>query len=397
MLSCLWITAAIALLSTFMSVGFFLLRAASKNGYSLDSIKRMVWDGIADKFHSLSKLPLSLTVGAAAVTMMAAGAIIFMKRPNLPVEAEEPPGPGTMEQLSLIHSVQALFPEHFLLSDNNGVLLELAKELLGGQAISADALDGGKERLKHFLEEWRYSKGGFSLPKGMKLPDGEKVYTFEKVYSVEESLAELRGVEERLQDRLDIHEEDPVKQWSLIDDCYHLAIRGMDALYFGHQDSRSMITSQETWMYAEYTLVGLVNGYIYDEHQPAKLLDMYYRTMQLFDYLGTIADTEELALEMYFAALICSRCAYDILIENDFYVEGSEYGDTIWSFHMELLYRVLLKVEKNQREGFFLLMKEGEDLFLAHASAEWEQDEGQSEDGKPLDGYDLYKNWRDSI
>lgn len=364
----------------------FILWAASKNGYSLDSLKLLLADSLSSQKlkDSFSKrLGFTFLIPALVVVpVIVVGAKIFDKI--------EPPPPSESEPLPLrpVHSVRGIFSDHFLLSDIKGsVLLELANNLLGDGSISADALDDGKSVLENFFEEQAHSNLGFPLPKNMNLPDSETVYSFDTVKTVEECVAEIRGVVELLDNRLDFHVNEPEEQLKIVEYCYHLTIRSMDANYLGHQDSESRISNQETWMYAEYAFTGLVNGYIYDKHEDNKLLDMYYRTAQLFDYLGTIADTEEQAREMYFAALVCCKSAFDILESNGFQADGSEYGRDTWKFYVELLYRLLLKVEYSGREGFFLLMKEAEIQLLASSLAE------ESEISNVFDNYELYKKW----
>ena len=255
-----------------------------------------------------------------------------------------------------VRSVNDFYPD-FKLSNVQSTMLDLIDILIGERGISAEAVEEGVNQLKIFLEQARTSKV-YSFPEYLELPEGESNSAFDDVESVEDCLKQMRAFDIQLRSLLEVVQQDSDTRRKIAEKSEALMIRAKDALFFGHPNGRngkSIITAEETWLYAEYVFFGVVNEYIYGECTSAKLLDMYYRLSQMFDYLGGIADTKKLTLEMDFIAVICSECAFQELEKLGWSQVDSVYGTDIWGYYRDIIYRVALGSE--DPTGFYELMK----------------------------------------
>lgn len=291
-------------------------------------------------------------------------------------------------------SVNDLYPDFKLSSVVGSNMLDLINILIGEQGISADAVDEGVNQLKTFLEQARTSKA-YSIPEYLKLPEGELNYAFDDVNNVEDCLKEMRALDKQLRSLLENVHQDSYTREKIAEKSEHLTIRGKDAIFFGYPNGRngkSIITAEETWLYAEYVFWGVVNEYIYGECTSSKLLDMYYRLSQTFDYLGGVADTDELRLAMDFIAVICSECAFEELEQQGLSQADSTYGKAIWGYYRDIIYRVALAVNSKKEDptGFFEMMKTLDIKLETSALSEAQIESIQSTFGESK----LYDDWK---
>lgn len=289
-----------------------------------------------------------------------------------------------------IRSVEELYPTFNLSDVDESVMLDLIDILIGNGEITAATLEEGTNKLHRFLEQRAHSPNGFPIPSYLELPEGEINSVLSNVQTVEDCLAQMRWLVEKLMPLLNYKQQDPSVRQELAELTHYLAIRAKDALYWGHKDSSNMISNEMTWLYDEFAFVGIINEYIYQNHNPAMLLDIYYRLSQLFDYLSYIADTEELKLYMNFISLICTTCAFEESQKEGFEPDKSLYSKSLWGFHLDILYRVSLDVDSADQEGFFRLINEVENSLQEAALSETEVKNIKLK----LENYELYTIWR---
>ncbi len=298
---------------------------------------------------------------ALAVVLLLGGTAyayqIYQNYQNKTQDEEMPPLPS----IDPVRSIEDLYPDFKLSRVNGSAMLNLINILIGEKGVSADAVKEGVDQLRTFLEQARAS-GVYSFPEYLKLPEGEVNYAFDTVKSVEDCVKQMRALDKQLRLLLENVQLNELDREKIAEKSKKLTIRGKDALFFGYPQGRngkSIITEEETWLYAEYIFFGIVNEYIYGECPPAKSLDMYYRLMQTFDYLGGIADTEELRLEMDFIALICGECAIEEWGNQGWIQADSVYGTAIWRYYRDMIYRVALAVNAKREDpsGFYTLIQ----------------------------------------
>lgn len=291
-----------------------------------------------------------------------------------------------------IRSVKELYPAAFNLSDvDESVMLELIDLLIGDGEITVATLEEGTIKLHTFLEQMAYSPNGFPIPDYLQLPEDEISTELNDVQTVEGCLAQMRRLVEMLRPLLSYRHQDPSTRQNLAELTHYMAICSKDALYWGCKDGSNVISNEMIWLLDEFAFVGIINEYIYQDHNPAMLLDIYYRQSQLFDYLAYIADTKELKLNMNFISLICTTCAFEELQNQGFEAAKSLYSKSLWDFHLDILYRVSLDVDSTDQEEFFKLMNEVENSLQNAALSKAEVDYIKYK----LEKYELYVIWRD--
>lgn len=268
--------------------------------------------------------------------------------PNTPVDSE-PDLPASPP----ISSEKELFSSFRLSEVENSKMLTLDKELIGGAAADMEQLTvAADEQLDAYLARWRQSASFFSFYPALDtcFPAGEDVdVSFEAVSTLDECNAQLRGVG----GRLSRHKDTGSPEW-IGELCHHLTIRSLDALKFTKYQETVDQQDRLIWLYAELSFAALVNEYIYSRPEGLALSDWYYRTAQVFDYLGGIADTKGLELRMYFLSAVFLRCGYETLKEQGLGIYPNAYDREIWELYAEMLYRVAIRVASEEAEGFYM-------------------------------------------
>lgn len=334
-----------------------------------------------------------LCIAAVVMLLVFLGSTVYACQIRIQNETEEDKIPP-LPDFTPARSVNDLYPDFKLSSVVGSNMLDLINILIGEQGISADAVDEGVNQLKTFLEQARTSKA-YSIPEYLRLPEGELNYAFDDVNNVEDCLKEMRALDKQLRSLLENVHQDSYTREKIAEKSEHLTIRGKDAIFFGYPNGRngkSIITAEETWLYAEYVFWGVVNEYIYGECTSSKLLDMHYRLSQTFDYLGGVADTDELRLAMDFIAVICSECAFEELEQQGLSQADSTYGKAIWGYYRDIIYRVALAVNSKKEDptGFFEMMKTLDIKLETSALSEAQIESIQSTFGESK----LYDDWK---
>lgn len=278
----------------------------------------------------------------------------------------------------------------FRLSEvKDSAMLTLDKRLLGDAPIDADQLvSAADEQLGAYIAQ--YCQGAPSFPFYPDLakffPPGENIsYSFDEVSSLEECDAQLRGTGARLERcRADGTREQ-------MGEIYHqLAIRSRDALKFTkYQKTRSQKDGL-IWLYSEISFSSLLNEYICVRPEGLALSDWYYRTAQVFDYLGGVADTEELEQRMYFLSAVFLRCAFEMLKEQGIRIYLNAYDCEIWTLYVKMLYRVTRHMEPARAGGFYLEIRDVETTVLRQSLP----DTVIAQTAKALNELELYQEWR---
>lgn len=305
-----------------------------------------------------SRLLKSIVILCVVVLFILLAISAYAYQSKIRIKKDEMP---PLPNINPVDSVKDLYPDFKLSGVTESIMLNLINILIGEKGISAEAVEEGANQLKTFLEQARTSEI-YPFPEYLKLPEGEINYAFDDVESVEDCLKQMRALDKQLRTLMEDIRPDPDIWKKIAVKSRNLTIRGKDAIFFGYPNGRngkSLITDEETWLYAEYVFFGVVNEYIYGECTSAELLDMYYRLAQIFDYLGGIADTGELGQEMDFIAVICGTCAFEELGKQGWLPLGSAYGTAVWGYYRDIIYRIALAVNAKREDptGFFELMK----------------------------------------
>ncbi len=290
---------------------------------------------------------------------------------------------------SPVNSKKELFPAFRLSEVEGSKILELDQTLLDGAAIHADQLiaisDSGFD---NYIAPYRSSVKFFPFYENLAshFPAGEKSNNkFTSVYSLEECHAQLRGAGAQLaQGKADN------AKIKIANAAHHLAIRAGDAMNFAKKQA-SENRQERTWLYAEIAVPALFNEYIHLKPEGLSLSDWYYRIAQVFDYLGGIADTEELELRMYFLSAVFLRQSFQTLKELQFPTdaEGTHYISDVWNLYLDMLCRVATRVDPATAEGFYREIKQVE-ADLSDAKLE---DSVKTDTAKILSDLDLYQKW----
>lgn len=289
---------------------------------------------------------------------------------------------------SPINSEQELFPAFRLSEVEGSKILALDQTLLNGAAIHADQLiaisDNGFD---NYIASYCSSVKFFPFYENLAthFPAGKEVnYLFASVSSLNECLAQLRGAGARLAQHKEANARSEIAR-----DAHHLAIRAGDAMNFSKAQGSD--NQEQIWLYAEIAVPALLNEYIHLKPEGLSLADWYYRIAQVFDYLGGIADTEELELRMYFLSAVFLRQSYQALKELQFptNAEGKHYVSDVWNLYLEMLYRVATRVDPATAEGFYREIKQVE----ADLSTATLPDYVKSHTITILNNFKLYQKW----
>lgn len=271
----------------------------------------------------------------------------------------------------------------------NSIMLTLDKELIGNASINVGQLAAASDRqLVAYIAQYCHPTSFFPFYPTLNayFPTGEEIdYSFDSVSSLDECNAQLRGIGERLERYKNIG----ALEW-MGETCHHLAIRSRDAMNFAKYHEMENQQNRSIWLYSEISFSALINEYIYNQPSGLALSDWYYRTAQVFDYLGGIADTEELELRMYFLSAVFLRCSYETLKEQGLQVYSNAYDYEIWNLYVEMLYRVAICVDSTETEGFYLEIQQVETTILEQALP----DTVITHTTKILNSLALYQEWR---
>lgn len=302
----------------------------------------------------------------------------------LPVD----PGP-VFPTVPPVSKEEDLFQPFRLSAVENSIMLMLDKEFIGDAAIDAGQLAiAADERFGAYIAQYCRLVSFFPFYPDISafFPAGKEVdYSFDSVSSLDECNAQMRGIGKRLE-----HCKVTGSLERIGEICHHLAIRSRDALNFAKYQETENQQDRSIWLYSEISFSALINEYIYNQPEGLALSDWYYRTAQVFDYLGGIADTEELELRMYFLSAVFLRCSFETLKEQGLQVYSNAYDYEIWSLYVEMLYRVSTHTNPAETEGFYLEIRQVEtivleqplpDTIIAHTT-------------KTLNSLVLYQEWR---
>lgn len=278
----------------------------------------------------------------------------------------------------------------FRLSEvRDSAMLTLDKRLIGDAPIDADRLvSAADERLGAYIAEYCEGASFFPFYPGLAgfFPPGENIiYSFDAVHSLEECDAQLRGAGVRLERCRDGGTEEQMGE------IYHqIAIRSRDALKFTKYQTTRSQKGRLIWLYSEISFSSLFNEYLCLRPEGLALSDWYYRTAQVFDYLGGVADTEELEQRMYFLSAVFLRCAFEILKEQGIRIYPNAYDCEIWTLYVKMLYRVTRHMEPARAEGFYLEIQNVETAVLRQPLP----DTAIAQTAKALNELELYQEWR---
>lgn len=302
--------------------------------------------------------------------------------------ASQPPEPDFQtsppitkeEDLSLAFRLSAV---------ENSLMLALGKQLIGSAEIDREQLAAAADgQLDRFIAQYSQSDSFFPFYPNLAdyFPSGESVNdSFDSVGSLEECDAQLRSAGGRLERRR------AAGLWEQMGEiCHQLAIRSRDALNFTKYQTTRSQKDQSIWLYSEISFAALLNEYIYTRPEGITLSDWYYRMAQVYDYLGGIADTEELELRMYFLSAVFLRSSFETLKEQGIQVYPNAYDYEIWTLYMKLLYRVALRVAPAQTEGFYQEIQTVETAVLQQPLP----DKVITRTTKALNDLELYQQWR---
>lgn len=366
---------------------FFISVSVIAGGIGLFCLRKL------KKSSSLDKIAYRIYLSIPLILLLVTFATAYVAQEQIKSKDEDKGDKESLPELIIIpiRSVEELYPAFNLSDVDESVMLDLINILIDNGEITAAALEEGTIKFHRFLEQRAHSSSGFPIPSYLELPEGEISSVLSDVQTVEDCLTQMRWLVEKLKPLLSYKQQAPFAQQELAKLSHYLAIRAKDALYWGYKDSSNVISDEMTWLFDEFAFVGIINEYIYQDHNPAMLLDIYYRLSQLFDYLNYIADTEELKLNMNFIALICTTCAFEESQKEGFEPDKSLYSKSLWGFHLDILYRVSLDVDNADQEGFFKLMNEVENSLQNAALSAAEVKIIKLK----LEKYELYAMWRD--
>lgn len=303
-------------------------------------------------------------------------------------EETAPTAGRTYEPTGPAYSVEMLVSGYFHLSTiQNSKVLQLFDEISPDGMIAASDLDKCILNYYNYLERCATPLQFYDFYEGLTplFPNGDVEEKFEDVFTYEESLAQIRGAGAAL--KRCRNSDDSEKLYNA---SHHLAIRAKDALFFGKKEG--VLTVRMTWVLGELAFAALINELLYGELTGPDLSDWYYRTAQIFEYLGDIADVRELRLQLYYVAAVCYSCAYREISSCGLAQAGGSYGYDIWDAYFKMLYQVAIWTDPSLKNDFFVIILDGETDVeasdLSNAAIEQTQ--------KKLEKLDSYQVWKES-
>lgn len=292
------------------------------------------------------------------------------------------------EPIRPVQSVEELYPEYFRLSDiENSKMLQLFDSISSDGMITAAGLEACAEEFRKYQERCAHPSQFYPFYEGMEVlfPKGDSTESFDDVTTYEECMAQIRGAGAKLQAC-----KDSANSETIYNASYHLAIRAKDAIFFGTEGT--IIAGRMTWILGEITFSALMNEWIYGNLAGPTGLDWHYRMAQIFEYLGDIADTDELQRQMYYLAAVCCFCAYGQVKDRGLAQTGGNFGSSIWETYFRVIYKVAIRVDGSSEKDFFKVIMDGE-LDVEESDL---PNEVAEETQKTLENLDRYWLWRES-
>lgn len=311
-----------------------------------------------------------------------------------PVPSDPEPGQTGSEENSVcdpigpFQSVEELYPEYFHLSDmENSKMLQLFEIISPDGTISAAELGACAERLRKYQERYVHPSQFFTFCEGLEIwfPEGESTDSFDDVTSYEECMAQIRGAGATLERCKDSADSESVYNAS-----NHLAIRAKDAIFYGTE--KKIIAGRMTWVLGEIAFSALMNEWIYGDLTGPDRSDWYYRTAQVAEYLGDVAEANEQKRQMYYVAAVCCFCAYEQIMDRGLAQVGGSFGSSIWETYFRVIYKVTVWMDGTSEEDFFKVIMNGE-LDVEESGLPDGVVEGTRRALEDLDGY---WSWRES-
>lgn len=301
-----------------------------------------------------------------------------------------------------IKSVSELFPDFRLSTMTDSELLKLSDLMIDGESLTFDLIFDARERFKVFLETISHPASFFPYYNGLAdyFPDGDEViYTFSNVENREQCDAQLRGAGQRLEEAKN---GSSMNGGQIAKPSYQMAIRALDAMgftkYTGKQTGVDVEAGRESqqewsiWLYAEIFLPSQLNSYIYGQSNNAGSYVWYYSFGQVYDYLGGIADNEELEMEMYFCSAVFLHETFWAMEEGGFQVSFENKDHKKWELYVEMLYRVATRSEASVRDAFFQEIQRVENIIRDQQFPE----EIHSSMARTIETLVLYTEWREA-
>lgn len=295
---------------------------------------------------------------------------------------------SVFEPIGPVQSVEDLYPEYFHLSDiKNSNMLQLFEIISPDGMITAAGLEACAEEFRKYQERYVHPRQFYPFYEGLgeMLPKGDSTESFYDVTTYEECMPQIRGAGAKLQAC-----KDSANSETIYNASYHLAIRAKDAVFFGTEGK--IIAGRMTWILGEIAFSSLMNEWIYGNLAGPTRSDWHYRMAQIFEYLGDIADTDELQKQMYYLAAVCSFCAYGQIKDRGLSQTGGNFGSSIWETYFRVIYKVAIRVDDSSEKDFFEVILDGE-LDVEESDL---PDEVAEETRKMLEDLDGYWLWRES-
>lgn len=319
--------------------------------------------------------------------------------PSSAPEESQPAGPSSTSQP--LKSASELCSDFRLSTRKDSELLKLSNEMIQENTLTFDLISDAEERFKVFLATKSHPVSFFTYYDDLAdyFPAGDEVtYAFDDVVNRDQCDAQLRGAGEKLGEAKNDKNMD--KETIIVQRSHQMAIRALDAMGFtkypGMQTEVEVeyeTTSQQQqyiWLYAEIFFPSQLNSYIYGQSDDTDSYSWYYSFAQLFDYLGGIADSKELEVEMYFSSAVFLHHTYELIEEGGFQVSCEKNDHKKWELYVEMLYRVAVRGEDSDREGFFQEIQRVENAISAQPFPE-EVHDSMTE---VLNKLELYTEWR---
>lgn len=292
-----------------------------------------------------------------------------------------------------LKSTKELFPEFRLSDVESSNLFVLTNLMVLDDSITFSLISEAEYRFEEFLERYTHPVAFFQYYENLNdfFPDGDRVkYAFDNVENREDCNDQLRGAGEQLS-QAKIRKDN-----AKIASCSHrLAIRSLDAMGFTkYQDNGDKQSQQKRyiWLYAEIFLPSQLNSYIYSFPDNDIFFNWYYRMGQVFDYLGGVADDEDMKLKLYFVSAVFLHCSCKMIAEQDFQVSFEACDNKKWELYVEMLYRVAIRVESSKKTEFFQEIQRIEEEILSQPFPQ-EVLESMSD---TLNSMKAYQSWRES-
>lgn len=250
---------------------------------------------------------------------------------------------------------QMIFEEFYLSEVKDSEMLEFDQNLLDGADISAEQLEEAAGNLVTYMERLSNPPSFFSYYPNLatEFPRGKEIdNSFEFADTVEKCNAQLRGAGGRLEKLRETCEQKEIAKM-----CHRLAIRSGDAMFYTKRDGGAQ-KDRLIWLYAEIGFASSINEFVYDRPEGVLRPNWYYRTAQIFDYLGGITEDENLKLRMYFTSAVFLENAFKTWEEIEFKIIKDCCDVNIGYLYIDMLYRVAVRMDSTEQGGFYQKIKQ---------------------------------------